>query len=45
MITGPSNFPTRSNQKRSRTYEKRVEEMVEYRHKTVSRMRKLTAAP
>ena len=40
MITGPSNFPTRSNQKKLNTAQKRTEEMLEYRERALKAIRK-----
>ena len=40
MITGPANFPTRSNQKRSRAYENKVSAFAEWRKKAIYRIGK-----
>jgi len=40
MITGPANFPTRSNQKRSRAYENKVSAFGEWRKKAIYRIGK-----
>jgi hypothetical protein len=40
MITGPSNFPTHRNEKRNRIAHKRLEELLEFRTRALSAIRK-----
>lgn len=40
MVTGPSKFPTRRNEKALGVYEKRTAEMLEYQQKALARMRR-----
>jgi hypothetical protein len=40
MITGPSNFPTRRNQKRNGTADRRLQELIEYRRRGLDAIRK-----
>lgn len=40
MITGPANFPTRRNEKKNATTNKRLNELVEYHNKAVAGMKK-----
>lgn len=43
MITGPANFPTRSNQKRMNTEHRRWEELTEFRKKALSAIQRKIA--
>jgi hypothetical protein len=40
MITGPSRFPVRRNQKRNATADRRLQDMVQFRHRTLDALRK-----
>lgn len=40
MITGPSNFPTRRNEKRNNIAHKRLEELLEFRNRALAAIRK-----
>ncbi|CAN5491942.1 hypothetical protein BH10CHL1_BH10CHL1_50070 [soil metagenome] len=42
MITGGSNFPVRSQQKKGATYDRRMQEWIDYRTKALAHMHKLT---
>jgi hypothetical protein len=41
MITGPSNFPIRRNQKRNATADNRLSDLLEFRTKTLDKIRKI----
>ncbi len=41
MVTGGSNFPTRRNEKRNNTSDKRLGELLEYRKRTLAAIRKV----